>query len=92
MLIINEAVSSIRLNLIHKSTSDRTKSKYNCIIKKWLAYCSNFNILEYATTNTFANFMASEFDNKLSYSYIKGFSALLVKYTSIPKMLIGTLS
>ena len=74
-------LTDIALNLISKSTRDSTKSKYNCIIKKWFAYCSNLNISVYATTNTFANFMASEFDNKLSYSYIKGFSAPLIQYT-----------
>ena len=69
------------LYLIDKSKRGSTKTKYNSLVKKWRAYCSKLNISTTANTNTFANFMASEFDNKLSYSYIKGFSAPLVEYT-----------
>ena len=67
--------------LIEKSTRGSTKTKYKCIVKKWTAYCTDLGISTTATTNTFANFMASEFDRRLSYSYIKGYTAPLAMYT-----------
>ena len=67
--------------LINKSTRDSTKVKYGCIEKKWTTYCDTNNISSIATTITLANFLASEFDRKLSYSYIKTYTAPLTKYT-----------
>ena len=69
------------MDLIDQATRKSTKTKYKCIIKKWKAYCTDNNIPLKATTNSFANFMASEFDHKLSYSYIRGFTAPLVEFT-----------
>ena len=68
-------------NLIDKATRGSTKTKYKCIVKKWQTYCSELRISTTATTNSFANFMAREFDQKHSYSYIRGFTAPLVEYT-----------
>ena len=74
-------MSNGALDLIDQATRNSTKTKYKCIIKKWKAYCTDNNIPLKATTNSFANFMASEFDHKLSYSYIRGFTAPLVEFT-----------
>ena len=76
VVLSNEAI-----DIMDKATRSSTKTKYLCVIKKWMAYCTELNISNIATTNSFANFMAREFDHKLSYSYIKGFTAPLLDYT-----------
>ena len=69
------------IDLLGKSTRGNTKTKYSCIEKKWLRYCANNKLSTEATTNSLINFMASEFNRKLSYNYIKGYLAPLKDYT-----------
>ena len=67
--------------LMDNATRGSTKTKYQCVEKKWLRYCATNNIDTQATTNSLLNFMASEYNRKLSYNYIKGYAAPLAAYT-----------
>ena len=81
--------------LIDGSTRKKTKVKYNCVERKWLNYCQKNNIDSQATTNTFLNFLAEEFDRNLKHSYIRGYTSALtpyitnVDYTLLRKLMKG---
>ena len=77
--------SEITLNstaetLIEGSTRIKTKVKYSSVVRKWQRYCERNGYNLQATTNTFLNFLAEEFDRDLKYSYIRGYTAALASY------------
>ena len=43
------------VSLIAHSTRSSTKTKYNCIVRKWKDYCQQHQHSTVATTNTYAN-------------------------------------
>ena len=75
-------LSETAIELINGSTRSSTKTKYGSIIQKWLRYCKAQNCSTQATTTTFVNFLASEFNRDLKYSYLRGYTAALAGYTS----------
>ena len=75
-------LSATAIELINGSTRDSTKKKYNSIVGKWQRYCEiNHHELQ-ATTTTFANFLAQEFNRDLKHSYLRSYTAALAGYTS----------
>ena len=76
------ALSDTAEHLIDKSTRRKTKIKYNCIVRKWHSYCDRNKVSLQATTNTFLNFLAEEFDRDLKHSYIRGYTSALADYIS----------
>ena len=74
------ALSETAEQLIHGATRKKTKVKYDCVVRKWLKYCESKNIDVQATTNTFLNFLAEEFDRDLKHSYIRGYTSALTAY------------
>ena len=83
MLVEGSAgLSETAIELINGSTRSSTKTKYGSIVQKWLRYCKAQNCSTQATTTTFVNFLASEFNRDLKYSYLRGYTAALAGYTS----------
>ena len=48
--------------LIQGSLRESTKTKYRSIVNKWKNYCKNNDLPTEATTNSYVNFLAAEFD------------------------------
>ena len=80
----DEVLSESAKRLVEGSTRKQTKAKYNCIQKKWKNHCVRKGIADFqATTNSYANFLAQEFDTRnLKYSYIRSYSSALQAYLS----------
>ena len=66
--------------MIEGSKRGTTKVKYNSITGKWKTHCANINCSEVATTTTYANFLAIEFNRGLKYSYIRSYNSALKPY------------
>ena len=59
------------VSLIALCTRSSTKAKYSSIANKWIQYCQKNGYPLMATTNRYANFLASEFNRNLKYSYVR---------------------
>ena len=68
------------LFLIHNATRESTKTKYASIVRKWKQYCTEKHIPEEATTTSFANFVAVNFDRSLKYGTLRSYTAALQPY------------
>ena len=68
------------LFLIHNATRESTKTKYASIVRKWKQYCTEKLIPEEATTTSFANFVAVNFDRSLKYGTLRSYTAALQPY------------
>ena len=90
--IIQVSLSNKAVSLIAKCTRSSTKTKYASIISKWRIYCSNSGYSTTATTNTYVNFLASEFDRHLKYSYLRSYNAALSEFiTQVDTKLLNKL-
>ena len=80
----DEILSESAIRLVESSTRKQTKVKYNCIQKKWKNHCMKKGYPDFlATTNSYVNFLAEEFDTRnLKYSYIRSYSSALQTYLS----------
>lgn len=78
---VQDGLTTMAESLIALSTRPKTKVKYSSIEKKWLHYCSTNNFSTNATTATFANFLAEEFQRGLKYTYLRGYTSALAGYT-----------
>ena len=78
---LEEGVFSERaLQLIDDSTRMSTKTKYESIRRKWQGYCEKNDVGEMATTVTFGNFIALEYDRNLKYTYLRSYRSALQDY------------
>ena len=85
LLQLERPVEGIKISesaalLIAECTRSKTKVKYASVENKWSAYCSKYHYPLLATTNTYLNFLASEFDRELAYTYLKGYNSALAPY------------
>ena len=74
-------LSKTATSLIAQSTRTQTKIKYGSIENKWRQYCSQHGYDTKATTETLLNFLADEFQRGLKYTYLRGYTAALAKFT-----------
>ena len=77
---LEEQLSTTAKELIVQSTRQATKVKYQCIENKWTNYCNEVGCSVMATTATFANFLAHEFDKKHKYTYLRQYKSALKQY------------
>ena len=74
-------LSTTATSLIAQSTRTQTKVKYGSMENKWRQYCSQHGYDTKATTETLLNFLADEFQRGLKYTYLRGYTAALAKFT-----------
>ena len=79
-LVLAVPLSDTAMQLIGNAIRPGTKTKYESIRRKWIAYCSRHGYELIANTNTYVNFVATEFDRSLKYETIRGYSAALKPY------------